>query len=109
MIAVDLAQRYPERVRALVPLEPAILGLSAETRVWAEALKARVLSTAAAAGPAAGVENFCRLVSGDASWEAMPNSLRRMYLDNAPRSSPNWTANLPCLTAMHLRASPRRY
>ena len=83
-IAVDLAQRYPELVRALVLLEPAILGLSAETRAWAEALKARVLSTAAAAGPAAGVDRFYRLVLGDASWEAMPDSLRRMYLDNAP-------------------------
>ena len=44
-IAVDLAQRYPELVRALVLLEPAILGLSAETRAWAEAVAAQGIAS----------------------------------------------------------------
>ena len=83
-ITVDLTQRYPELVQALVLLEPAILGLSAETRAWAEALQAEVLSTAAAAGPAAGADRFYRIVLGDVSWEAMPDTLRQMYVDNGP-------------------------
>lgn len=50
-VAVDLVQRYPDLVRALVLLEPAVFALSAETLAWGEMLRSEV--QAAAAGGAA--------------------------------------------------------
>ncbi len=73
-IAVNLVQRYPDLIRALILLEPAILTLSAETRAWAEALTAQVQAAAATGGPAAAVDSFYRVVLGDATWEGFPDA-----------------------------------
>lgn len=44
--ALDLAWRYPNKVRALALLEPAILTLDPEAMAWAEPLKTEVLAAA---------------------------------------------------------------
>ena len=80
---MDLVQRYPDLVRALVLLEPAILTLSAETRAWGETRTAQVREAAAADGPAAAVDRFYRVVLGDATWEGLPDAVRQMFVGNA--------------------------
>jgi pimeloyl-ACP methyl ester carboxylesterase len=45
-IALDVALRYPDLVRALVLLEPALFALSPEARRWEQALRERVKAAA---------------------------------------------------------------
>jgi esterase len=82
-IATDLALRYPERVRALVLLEGAALGLSAAAAAWEESLRQRVV-VAAADNPATVGERFIRAVLGDAAWDGFPAPVRQMFADNGP-------------------------
>jgi esterase len=81
-VAIDLALRYPERVRGLVLLEAAILSLSAEAMAWEVSLRQRVL--AAAADVTTVGETFIRFVLGDAAWEGFPAPIKQMFADNGP-------------------------
>jgi len=83
-IAVDLVQRYPGLVRALVLLEPAIVTMTAEAHAWEGALEANVAAAAATGGPEAGADCFYREILGDDGWAQLPATWRRMVLDNAP-------------------------
>jgi pimeloyl-ACP methyl ester carboxylesterase len=82
-IATDLALRYPERVRGLVLLEGASLGLSAEAAAWEEVLRRRVMAAAADDVATVG-ERFIRTVLGDAAWDGFPAPIRQMFTDNSP-------------------------
>jgi esterase len=82
-VAIDLALRYPQRVRGLVLLEAAILRLSAEALAWEASLRRRVLAAAAEDGTTVG-ETFIRLVLGDATWEGFPVPIKQMFTDNGP-------------------------
>jgi esterase len=82
-VATDLALRYPERVRALVLLEAAVLNLSAEAVAWEEWLRQRV-QAAAADDPATVGETFIRAVLGDAAWDGFPAPVKQMFADNGP-------------------------
>jgi pimeloyl-ACP methyl ester carboxylesterase len=82
-IATDLALRYPERVRGLVLLEGASLGLSAEAAAWEESLRQRVMAAAADDLATVG-ERFIRTVLGDAAWDGFPAPIRQMFTDNSP-------------------------
>jgi esterase len=82
-VAIDLALRYRQRVRALVLLEAAILSLSAEAIAWEEALRQRVLA-AAADDPTTVGETLIRFVLGDATWEGFPMPIKQMFTDNGP-------------------------
>lgn len=81
-IAIDLALRYPERVRGLVLLEGALLSLSAEAAAWEQSLGQQV--AAAADDPTTVGEAFIRLVLGDGAWEESPAPVRQMFTDNGP-------------------------
>lgn len=83
-VAVDLVQRYPDLVRALVLLEPAVFALSAETLAWGEMLTSQVQAAAAAGGPAAASDRLYRIVLGDAAWQGLPDAVRQMVVDNGP-------------------------
>jgi esterase len=83
-VAIDLALRYPERVRALVLLEAAILSLSSDAQRWAEEVNDSVRSAAATRGVEAVAEVFLRRVLGDATWEQFPEAAKRMFTDNSP-------------------------
>jgi pimeloyl-ACP methyl ester carboxylesterase len=81
-IAVDLALRYPARVRALALLEGGGLTLSATLRRWLADLLERV--EAAAAVDVAGVgERFFRNVLGDEGWEALPEPAKQIFTANS--------------------------
>lgn len=83
-IALDLVERYPGLVRALILLEPAILTLTAEAHSWEGALVDGVLLAAGAGGPAAGAESYYRRVLRDEDWDGLPEELRSTMLGNAP-------------------------
>jgi len=82
-IALDLALRYPDRVRALVLLEGAPLSLSPEAAAWEHSLSARV-QAAADDDIETVAETLIRGVLGDDSWEAFPAQIKQMFSDNGP-------------------------
>jgi len=82
-VATDLALRYPERVRALILLEGATANLSSGARIWVEELTERALA-AAAGGADTVAEVVCRDALGDATWEELPDEVKRMLTANGP-------------------------
>jgi esterase len=81
--AIDLALRYPDRVRALVLLEASLLELSEGTARWAAAAKQRVY-TAAEGDMDTVAETLLRTVAGDATWEGFPAPVKQMLTANGP-------------------------
>ena len=82
-IAVDLALRYPERVRALALLEGGGLGLSGALRDWIAQLDERLFAAAEDDVATVG-ETLLRVVLGDAACEDLPESVTQVFSDNGP-------------------------
>jgi esterase len=92
-VALDLAFRYPDRVRALVLLEPADIGLplsEAAMRSMAD-VEERVLA-AAETDMSTVAETLIRAVLGDGAWEASPSRRSRCSAATAQRSWPSFAA-----------------
>lgn len=84
-IALDLALRYPDRVRALVLLEPADIGLplsEAAMRSMAD-VEERVLAVAET-DLSTVAETLIRAVLGDGAWEGFPEPAKQMFTGNGP-------------------------
>lgn len=81
--AIDLALRYPDRVRALVLLEAALLSASEEGRRLEADIQERVYATAEADMESV-AETFLRIVAGDATWEGFPAPAKQMFTANGP-------------------------
>lgn len=82
-VAIDLALRHPDRVRALVLLEAALLTISPGTAEYVAELRL-VVDRAATEDPATVGERFIGAVLGAGAWAAFPSSLRQMFTDNGP-------------------------
>jgi pimeloyl-ACP methyl ester carboxylesterase len=82
-IAVDLALRYPDRVRALALLEGGALSLGEEFGRWYAGLHERLLA-AAEADVDSVAETFLRDVLGAAGWEGMPEHVKEVFVANGP-------------------------
>jgi esterase len=84
-IALDLAIRYPDRVRALVLLEPGDIGLplSEGAMRWLAEIEERVLA-AAETDMSAVAETLIRAVLGDGAWEGFPEPAKQMFTGNGP-------------------------
>jgi esterase len=83
-IAIDLALRYPERIRAMVQLEgDGGLTLSDLSTRELREFEERVYA-AEEANPAGVGEAVCRIVFGDATWERLPEEVRRVLIANGP-------------------------
>jgi pimeloyl-ACP methyl ester carboxylesterase len=84
-IALELALRYPDRVRALVLLEPADVGLplSEPATHWLAEIEEEVLA-AAESDMSNVAETLMRSVLGDGAWEGFPEPARRMFTGNGP-------------------------
>ncbi|HXV33840.1 MAG TPA: alpha/beta hydrolase [Gaiellaceae bacterium] len=82
-VALDLALRHPERVRALALLEGGGLMLSEGFRRWCDGLHQRLFAAAEADMATAG-ETFLRDVVGDEGWEALPAPVRATFAANGP-------------------------
>ena len=82
-IAVDMALRYPDRVRALALLEGGGLALSPALREWLAGIDRRVFAAAEADVGTVG-ETLLRAVLGDAGWDGLPEAVRRVFAENGP-------------------------
>jgi pimeloyl-ACP methyl ester carboxylesterase len=80
-IAVDLALRYPDRVRALALLEGGGLSLSPATRAWLADLDLIVYAAAAADVDTVG-EAMIDGVLGDGAWAAFPEAAKQVFSEN---------------------------
>jgi pimeloyl-ACP methyl ester carboxylesterase len=81
--AIDLALRYPDRVRALALLEAAMLSMSEAATRWAAELEERVFA-AAEVDISTVAETFLRSVAGDVTWEGLPEPAKDMFTGNGP-------------------------
>jgi len=79
-IAVDLALRHPEHVRAVALLEGGGLSLSPSLRAWLGEIHERLF----AAEPERAAEIVIGGVLGDGGWDALPAPIRRVFTDNNP-------------------------
>lgn len=81
-IALELARRRPELVRALVLLEPALFTADPQADAWARRLRLDVLR--ALAEHASPAEAVFRAALGDQAWESLPGALRQMFDEASP-------------------------
>lgn len=83
-VAVDLALRYPDCVRALVLLEGDALGLSTAGLEWTKGIRDRLRAVAAQEGVDAVYETLIGDVVGEGAWDTMPDEVRRILTQNGP-------------------------
>ena len=82
-IAVDLALRYPDRVRALALLEGGGMSLSPEFARWRLETLAPVFAVGETDVGKVG-ETMFRGVLGDEVWESLPDEMRHVFVANSP-------------------------
>lgn len=82
-IGLALAHQYPEKVRALVLLEPALFTADPEAQAWAWELRRQVLATTANE-PALASEAVIRLALGDGTWDTFPIELQELFVAASP-------------------------
>lgn len=82
-IALDLALRFPERVRALVLLEGGGLHVHPSTRSWLDELDEKVFEMAEADGGRV-AEAMVDGALGDGAWADLPREVREIFAANGP-------------------------
>lgn len=83
-VAIELALRHPDWVRALVLLEGDALGLSPTALQWTEALADRLREVAAREGVDAVYEALISEVLGEGAWDTFPEGVRQILTGNGP-------------------------
>jgi esterase len=84
-IAADLALRYPDRVRAVVMLEPdAPREMAPRAAGWIDALAERLRDVAARDGTDAVGEALITAVAGEDAWRSFPERWQRTLAHNGP-------------------------
>ena len=82
-VALDLALRYPDRVRALALLEGGPETLSESAMQWVSELEHQLLA-AAEENMATVAETHIRGVAGDRAWQGFPEEARQIFTANGP-------------------------
>lgn len=82
-VALDLALRYPDRIRALALLEGGPETLSESAMQWVAELE-QELFAAAEEDMETVAEMLIRTVAGDGAWEGFPEQARQIFTDNGP-------------------------
>jgi esterase len=100
-IAVDLALRYPDRVRALALLEGGGLSLSEALMRWLADLDEQVFAAAEVDMSTVG-ETMLRSVLGDAGWEELPEPVKQVFTANGPAIAAEHRGGLLDVTAEQL-------
>lgn len=83
-VTIDLALRYPDRVRALVLLEGDALGLSSAGLEWTRGIRDRLREVAAQDGVDAVYEALIGEVVGEGAWDSFPGEVRQTLTQNGP-------------------------
>jgi esterase len=83
-VAVDLALRHPNRVRALVLLEGDALGLSEAGLEWSRGLLERMREVADRDGIDAVYKAVIDEVMGEGVWDSFPEEVQRILTENGP-------------------------
>ena len=102
-IAVDLALRYPDRVRALALLEGGGLILGAAFTRWLAAVDEQVFAAAEADVSTVG-EVMLRAILGDDGWAGLPAPVQQVFADNGPAIAAEERGGLLDVTAEQLGA-----
>lgn len=105
-VAIDLALRYPDRVRALVLLEGDAPSFSAEATRWLAEVTEQVLAAAAKDMSSVG-ETVIAAVAGPGTWEGLPEQLRGLLTANGPALVAEVRAGYPELSARQLATIDR--
>ncbi|RNL52976.1 alpha/beta hydrolase [Arthrobacter oryzae] len=78
LIAIELARLFPDKVKALVLLEPALLTIDPAAASWARSLRRTVLERSEGRTVQL-AEIMLREALGDAVWESLSNKLQKMF------------------------------
>jgi len=81
-IALALALRHPETVRALVLLEAGLVNLVPEAKIWADGVIARTLAAAEHELEGA-AKVLVHEILGEGAWERLPAPVRSMFAANS--------------------------
>jgi esterase len=100
-IAIDLALRYPDRVRGLTLLE-GLESATAPGRRWLADLEERVMA-AAEVDMGSVAETLQRAALGDGSWEGWPESAKQMFTANGPAIIAEFRGGFLDVTAEQLK------
>ena len=100
-IAVDLALRYPNHVRALALLEGGALALGPAMRTWLADVDELVFAAAEADMATVG-ETMIRGVLGDEGWDAWPEPVQEIFTANGPGIAAEHRGGLLDVTAKEL-------
>ncbi|MBB6405475.1 alpha/beta fold hydrolase [Arthrobacter sp. AZCC_0090] len=77
-IALEFARHFPDKVKALVLLEPALFTIDPDADSWARELRKRILG-ATSANPSMAAEIVLRDALGNDGWESLPGELKAMF------------------------------
>jgi pimeloyl-ACP methyl ester carboxylesterase len=83
-VAIQLALRHPDSVRALVLLEGDALGLSPAAVEWTTGIRERLREVAAQDGIGAVYEALVEEVAGEDAWSSFPGEVQRLLSQNGP-------------------------
>jgi pimeloyl-ACP methyl ester carboxylesterase len=100
-IAVDLALRYPDRVRAVALLEGGGFALSEEFKRWSAALAEQVFAAAEVDMGTVGKTMLCGVL-GKAGWDAVPEPVRQIFTANGPAIVAEFRGGNLAVTAQQL-------
>jgi pimeloyl-ACP methyl ester carboxylesterase len=81
-VALELALRHPEALRAAIVHEPPILAATTDPQAVTAGLGAMIQQGMAAGGPPAAMDRFLRWAAGDAAFEAIDPADRDRWLRN---------------------------
>ncbi|MCU1548641.1 MAG: hypothetical protein JWO29_1592 [Arthrobacter sp.] len=83
LIAIELARRFPDKVKALVLLEPALFTIDPDADAWARSLRLEVLERLAA-HPELLTGTVLREALGDGSWKTLPEDFKEVLAGTGP-------------------------
>jgi pimeloyl-ACP methyl ester carboxylesterase len=102
-VALNLALRHPDRVRALVLLEGDAPSLSDEATRWISRLTQRIVDVADRDLDAV-AETVIRAVAGDDAWTGMPEAAKEILTVNGPALVAEVRGGFPDVTEEQLAA-----
>jgi esterase len=101
-IALDLALRYPDRVRALVQLEGDGGMTLSGTAMRELAELSDPLYAAAESDPSSAGETLVRLALGDEAWDGLPEGAQEIFAGNGPAAVAELRGGYPEVTLEQL-------